>query len=204
MKIVIYETGTVRAMPDKKNPPIAGIEYCAGWSDFANMGLAAIAINVIDTLLDTTVNLTFAPEHNRLTDDEIAAIQDLFDTADILVSFNGKQFDNKLLMHYGLIVQPEKVFDLFREVRKKTGKMFSLHNLASANEYVWIEQVASCPVLWQTGERQQAIESVEQDCDALTHLVKRILIQNYLDDRLSEHRYISFAGFGDGEYKPAV
>lgn len=40
--LLVYDCEIVKAIPSSKEAPTPGIEYCAGWRDFANMGISVI------------------------------------------------------------------------------------------------------------------------------------------------------------------
>jgi len=42
MEALIYDIEIVKAIPNKDGSKLAGIEYCAGWQDHANMGVATL------------------------------------------------------------------------------------------------------------------------------------------------------------------
>ena len=46
---IVYDIEIVKAIPDRKYANTPGIEYCAGWRDFAGMGIAVLcAIDLVE------------------------------------------------------------------------------------------------------------------------------------------------------------
>lgn len=98
--ILIYDCEIRKAILGKNETPIEGIEYAAGWRDFANMGISCIGA------------YDYCEQRYRVFfEDNFAEFQNLVDNREIIVSFNGIGFDNPLCQANGLCVPDEKSYD---------------------------------------------------------------------------------------------
>ena len=151
----------------------ADIEYCAGWTDFAGMGLACLCF--VD--VDTGERLPWAGEDNPVLAGFIIA------QAALLVSFNGLSFDARVLsaLDSPLIVPAAKHYDILDEIYRATRRRFKLDDLARVNlGRSKTEDGANAPILWQRGERERVIEYCFNDCEITAEIFKLIETRGFL------------------------
>jgi hypothetical protein len=154
---LIYDIEIAKAIPPKH--PVKGIEYCNGWSDFENMGIAVIGYK-------------WSHEANaRHTLSAIGFLDMLmqYEEEDYkLVGFNSRSFDDKLLAANDL-AGIETHYDLLEQIRVAAGfkgdyksvpkgYKYSLDNIAQDNGAAKTGQGALAPVLWQQGKNQEVID----------------------------------------------
>jgi hypothetical protein len=108
--MIVYDIEIANAIPDKKSPIVEGIRYCEGWRDFAGMGIATIAAYDVD---EQRSRVFFA--------DNLGDFADLVERYEVIASFNGDGFDSPLLAANGVVIPPEKSYDLLVEVWKAAG-----------------------------------------------------------------------------------
>lgn len=152
MKIVIYDCEIKACIPSKKEPPDPGLRYCGGFSDFAGMGISLV------TAYDYSTGLPMVFFEDGLDD-----FQRLLDGADVVVGFNNHSFDDRLIAEEGIRLDPEKSFDLLREIRIAAGLSvtyayqthhgYSLDGLCRVNlGRGKTGEGAAAPVLYQRGQ----------------------------------------------------
>lgn len=108
--MIVYDIEIKRAIAGKGESRMVGIEYCDGWHDHANMGISVICA------YDYTENRYRAFCHDNLSD-----FQELANQRDVVVSYNGISFDNRVCAVNGIVVSDEKSFDLLVEIWKAAG-----------------------------------------------------------------------------------
>lgn len=108
-RIMVYDLEIKKAIQGKSEPKLAGIEYCSGWQDHANMG---ISCGVVYDYRDD--------RYRVFMDDNKEEFKLFLDEADILVGFNHISFDNNLLAANGIRPKAED-FDILVEVWKAAG-----------------------------------------------------------------------------------
>jgi hypothetical protein len=159
LKIMTYDIEILRAIcdPRRGEERIAGIEYCAGWDDHANMGISVIGAH------DGQRMRVFCR-------DNLDAFYRLAEDADILVSFNGIAFDNKVIeATTGFVVDEGKCFDLLAEMwaadglgREFTGEKNRGYGLDATCERTFGLRKTGyggfAPVEWQRGEYGKVID----------------------------------------------
>jgi len=96
--MIIYDAEIKKAIADRHHPVQEGIEYCAGWDDFENMGISCICAYDYDS-----------GRFRVFCEDNMAEFVVLACCTDLLVGFNNKQFDNKLLDANGLFTVTSNV-----------------------------------------------------------------------------------------------
>lgn len=149
--MLIYDCEIKKAILKKGEQPIEGIEYCGGWRDFENMGIAVIGV------YDYTTDLYYVFMKKTFPE-----FQEMVDNSEIVIGFNSVAFDNALCAVHGLNVPKDKTYDLLLEIWKGAGvanaknfKMkagYSLDACADANfglkKSGW---GGAAPVDWQRG-----------------------------------------------------
>ena len=110
MNALIYDIEIKKAVPMRKEPKIEGIEYCDGWHDHANMGISCVGV------------YDYADERYRVfMDDNMAGFAALCERRDVIVSFNGLAFDNRVMAANGIVVPNERSYDLLVELWRAAG-----------------------------------------------------------------------------------
>ena len=109
-RILIYDIETKRGPLSKKQTPEQGIEYAKGWEDYEGMGVSVIGA------WDIASNLP-----RVFCADNLDAFQSLVDQYDLLVTFNGINFDNQVLKAAGLRIPDGKNFDLLHAIWQAHG-----------------------------------------------------------------------------------
>lgn len=182
--MIVYDIEIKSAVPDKKKPPLPGIKYCAGFHDYENMGIACIGV------------YDFSEHRYRVFDEQsISEFFQLASSTDVIVSFNGTKFDERVLEYYHpdmfsfqSIFNPAKQYDILMEVWKALGfgmefrKEFhgglSLKNFAVANlppESRKSGDGAVAPILWQRGRYAECIDYCLNDVRVTTLLMNKIM-----------------------------
>lgn len=110
MNAIIYDIEIKRSILGKKERPIEGIEYCAGWHDHANMGISCIcAYDYVEG------------RYRVFMEDNLQAFADLVAARDMIVGFNSIAFDNAVCSHNGIHVPVEKSYDILVELWRGAG-----------------------------------------------------------------------------------
>jgi len=108
--IIFYDLEILLAIPNKNGAREEGINYCAGWSDYSNMGISCLcAYNATREL-----PLVYCADNLR-------EFQVVTDNAAYLIGFNNARFDNRVLAANGITVPEEKTVDLLAEIWKANG-----------------------------------------------------------------------------------
>ena len=165
--IVYYDCEIIRCIrpPGVSGDDLpAGIEYCAGFDDFANMGLACCCAIFDDGRLPRSY-----------FSDNIREFQAEIDAAELLVSYNGISFDNPLLLANGVIIPTYKCYDLLLEFKRATGRRVKLDDLARVNlGEAKSGDGANAPLLWQAGKRVEVVTYCLNDVRLLVKLYKLV------------------------------
>lgn len=157
-KVLVLDAEIEKAIPDRGGARLAGIEYCEGWRDFANMGLACLG------------GWQCWDGRARVWDKHtIVTVEDVIDECDYVVTFNGLAFDGPLLEQHKVKIPEHKHVDLLVAIWKANGlgphfiypthAGFGLDAVCKVNE---IGQKtgngAMAPVLWQRGQYGEVID----------------------------------------------
>ena len=107
MNIIIYDCEIVKAIPNRDGSKLEGIEYCAGWRDFANMGVSV-----------TGVYDYVEGRYRVFCEDNRAEFEKLIAERDLFVGFNSIPFDNALLAAspFWPVPPASQCYDLLREI----------------------------------------------------------------------------------------
>ncbi|MGH9767206.1 MAG: hypothetical protein ACREAB_07205 [Blastocatellia bacterium] len=101
--------GNKKAIPDRGGF-LSDIEYCAGWDDHANMGVACLCA------------YDFANELPLVyRGDNLHTFYGPISRAEYLIGFNNARFDNRVLEANGIKVPDSKTIDLLAEIWKACG-----------------------------------------------------------------------------------
>lgn len=161
-KIVVLDAEIKKAIhwfkpkgEDDKDPgPLPFMDYCQGFDDFENMGLATVG----------TYDFEECREHIFWDDTYDLLIQQL-ESAELVVGFNNIPFDSHLLKAAGIEVPFDKQYDLLLDIwtslgfgldyNKDTHGGFNLNAMVSANSDGILgknDNGALAPFYYQTGK----------------------------------------------------
>lgn len=185
-KVIILDAEIEKAIAKKGEDRIDGIEYCAGFHDFENMGVSVVC------------GYDYATERYRVfarenREDLARFIED----ADTVITYNGDGFDRPLLRAALQVEWAEKKnFDLLDQLRQATGeekpKGLSLANMAKANGIPDKSGAgALAPVRWQRGDRAGVIDYCLADVWITKQLIDRLHDNGLLRDPRIEGGHLS-------------
>lgn len=208
MIYAIYDLEIAKAIPPKNEADrIDGIDYCAGWTDYANMGISVGAVCTLDTdtweisepaayLFDRAFNVQnpspeSLKEYARYTAQTMIADQ-------LSVSryggFNSKKFDDLLLSEVHQI--PDSVrshFDILEMILEAAGlkdvkyweldppRSYSLAKIAEANGYQKTLTGEQAPIEWQRGNHKLVTDYCKNDVVIEAETLKRLLQGTLID-----------------------
>jgi len=207
--MLLYDIEIVNAIPDKKKARIPNIQYCSGWKDYDNMGIACICC------------------YSYLTERYHVYLEDNFDlfvnmmrTHHTIVGYNNKNFDDNILMaefkKRGMMATKclleKKSKDLLEEIKNVIGpppsgqkfhKGLSLnslaaHNLKNENK---TGDGAIAPMLWQQGYFGTVIDYCINDVRLLKLLIDTI---NYNKSFINPENYSKYEINLDFTLQPPV
>ncbi len=176
--MLIYDIEIEKGILNKRDIPLEGIEYCAGWNDHENMGISVVC--AYDYCED---------RYRVFTKDDLGDFLTLVNKHNMAVGFNNISFDNAVLACHDVEIREEQCFDILREVWKAAGLGttfqfhthvgYSLDACIKANfpSYGKTGHGAMAPVDWQQGR----IGSVIDYCLADVWLTKKLM------DRIIKH-----------------
>lgn len=179
MNALVYDLEIINAVPDKNGKRLEGIKYCDGWHDHKNMGISVIGC--YDYKADRY--RTFCKDN---FDDFIALAR----VSDLLVSFNGIGFDNKVLAACGIVEAINNTngsaYDILREIWLADGLcpefVYPTHAGYGLNEVARVNLNAGktghgaiAPVDWQRGNIGRVIDYCLEDVRLTKRLFDRIL-----------------------------
>lgn len=177
MRALIYDIEIAKAIPGRNGERQAGVEYCEGWKDHANMGIACIG--AWDYVEDRARVFTMG---------NIADFLDLCDDRDLLVGFNSIPFDNAVIA--ATLDRPpleeSRCYDLLREIWAgaglapefdfKTHGGYGLDAVCEANFGTKkTGNGALAPVDWQRGEYGRVIDYCLNDIKLTKQLFDRAM-----------------------------
>lgn len=173
---VFYDLEILRAIPDRSGQRLAGIEYCEGWDDHANMGVSVLCA------------YDFANELPLVyCADNLSAFVGLVSRADWLIGFNNRRFDNRVLACNGIEVPDGKTLDLLAEIWKAavldpdifepaTHGGYGLDAVCAANFGSGkTGNGALAPVEWQRGQIGKVISYCLSDVQLTFRLWRKII-----------------------------
>lgn len=173
--MIIYDVETEKAILGRNEKADQGIDYCAGFGDFANMGISVIGV------------YDYSVERPRVfLEDNFEEFQKLIDAAECVVGFNNHKFDNKLLDANNIKIPLEKSYDILEEIWKSLGigtnfhpethGGLSLDALVYANFKICKNgKGADAPKLWQCGRQGEVIDYCLADVELTRRLTEKIL-----------------------------
>lgn len=177
MRAIIYDCEIKNAIPTKDEPIRPNINYCKGWTDFLGMGIAVISV------YDYHVG-----QYRIFCEDNLNDFAALVDDSDLVITFNGEHFDNKLIGAHGIEFDPSKNWDLYKIAKEAAGagrydKGYKLDDFAYINLRVSKKQSgAVAPILWQQGKIGAVIDYGLTDSWLLKKLVDIVVETGALTD----------------------
>lgn len=171
LDLIVYDIEIVKCIPDYKKPNEAGLEYCGGWDDHANMGISVLCA------YDTRAQ---AP---RIFLQDNLPVFAKFIEGRTVAGFNNHGFDDKLLAANGITVGAS--YDLCAEMRVAVGepRAFTrgitkggrtLDNIAGINLNLQKTMSGSlAPVAWQRGQHGEVIDYCMRDVMLTVALIEK-------------------------------
>lgn len=180
--MIIYDVEIKRGIPGENEERFLGIEYCGGWRDFPNMGLAVIC--AYDCRDD---------RYRVFCEDNFSDFQALVDDRSVIVGFNNLAFDNRLCEANGIVVPAAKSYDVLVEVwagaglgpvfERATHGGFGLEALSDVNFGLKKSgNGAFAPVLWQQRKIGAVIDYCLEDVRLTRLLLERIMVSGVVRD----------------------
>jgi len=111
-----YDLEIIKAILDKGKTPEPGIEYCKGWGDHAGMGVSVLVATKLDKS-ETRVYTYFGNEIPDRPTLPIGHFLTLIAESDLLVGYNSRGFDAKVLAAKGLHIPASKHLDVYHEIK---------------------------------------------------------------------------------------
>jgi len=174
--MIVYDAEIKKAILQRGEKPVPGIEYCAGWGDHAGMGISVVcAYSYADKRFHVFTDVS-----------GFSGFQSLIDSTDLVVGFNSITFDDPLCSANGIRIKTG--YDILREVYRAKGldpfpqkytkayKGVSLNALADANGFGCKNGIgALAPVLWQQGKIREVVDYCRYDVKLTKSLMDKIL-----------------------------
>lgn len=184
MKRLFFDLEIIKLIqPDRHYPEL---EVCAGWRDFANMGISCVGYAVE---LDPAYAESW-PDPNFV---EMALSGDYQ-----LIGFNSRSFDDRLLAAHGLEVTSVDLLEMVKLAAygstswqdQPPGYSYKLDALAEANlDFHKTGHGALAPILWQLGKQQEVLDYCANDVAILQALFFKFIGDGLIDpnngDRLT-------------------
>lgn len=106
MRVCLFDIEIAKAIRGRAEEPIEGIEYCGGFTDHAGCGISCVGA------------WDYVQERPRIfAADNMDEFREIIRAYDLLVTFNGVNFDNQVLRASGFEFGPKvEHYDLLREL----------------------------------------------------------------------------------------
>lgn len=166
---VFYDCEIIRAIPPKDGQQRLGYQYCAGWHDFENMGLACCCV------------ITEHGDARVFGESNLDGFQEMVNYATELVTYNGISFDDKLLAANGIIIPPAKQVDLKVVIEKSAGRRYKLNDLTRRNcNAKKSGDGAEAPFMWQDGKHIEVIDYCLNDVGIMVKLWRKMYFDGHV------------------------
>lgn len=161
-RVIVYDIEIERAIPNVKEAPLQGIQYCAGWKDFRGMGIAVLCAT------DTQERVP-----RVFLQDNLPAFAEWSKGA-ILAGHSNRGFDDPILQALGLWTAVAS-YDMLRALRVALGESPEfvpgrtkcgrrVDDLARMNLGIQKSMDgALAPIRWQEGHRGEVIDYCLRD-----------------------------------------
>lgn len=185
---IIYDVETKKRV-EKNSESFDIAKHCRSWTDYESMGIACIA--------------AYDTKHDRpyvFMENELLEFQKLIDASDLVVDFNGYNFDLKLLKHFGVSVKPTKHFDILRQVWKGLGldpntyksdthggvslDALATENLGRGKSH----QSSEMADYWHRGNVGTVVTHCLDDVYMTKELLELVVIRGFLTDPVSKRQ----------------
>lgn len=170
-RAVIFDLEIEKAILGRNERPVEGVAYCKGWQDHRGMGISTLC--AYDTASGRT--RAFCKDNK----DEFA---DLLVEADLIVGFNSRNFDAKVVLHsWGFSIPETKHYDIMLELAEGHGGDFrglGLNAVVKMNlgpEFGKTGNGGLAPIDWQSGRIGSVIDYCLEDVRLTALLFSRIL-----------------------------
>lgn len=180
--MIIVDVEIKKAIANRNEDHIQGIEYCEGWRDFAHMGISCVCTYDIVTHLSRVFLEEDLLEFGLYTEGKLTA------------GFNTRRFDLPLLDANEALVERNTHYDMLEMIwialglnpdkfYYKTHGGWGLDSICQAT--LGIAKTgngALAPVWWQQGKRGKVIDYCLNDCwmegQLLMHIINGGLVRN--------------------------
>ncbi len=174
--MLIYDIEILKAIPPKDaREMIPGVEYCAGWHDHKNMGIACICAYDYQT-----------DRYRVFTEANLPDFLKLVSERQLLVGFNSIAFDNKVLEAVTGFTPPNTDYDILREIWVSLGLSptfqypshagYGLDEMCRANfGTTKTGNGAMAPVFWQEKKYGEVIDYCLNDVKLTKQLFDKAL-----------------------------
>ncbi len=174
--MLIYDIEILKAIPPKDaREMIPGVEYCAGWHDHKNMGIACICAYDYQT-----------DRYRVFTEANLPDFLKLVSERGLLVGFNSSAFDNKVLEAVTGFKPPNTDYDILREIWVSLGLSptfqypshagYGLDEMCRANfGTTKTGNGAMAPVFWQEKKYGEVIDYCLNDVKLTKQLFDKAL-----------------------------
>jgi len=169
--MLIYDIEIRNAIPDRGGVTAPDVQYCEGWGDHKGMGIAVVGC------------YDYASDRYRIfCEDNLDHLQLLIKQHDMIVGFNNRCFDDRVLAAAGVFIPEGKSYDILDEIWRslrlplqfdpRVHGGYSLRALCQVNfRTSKTGDGKSAPALWQRGQ----IGTVVDYCLADVALTKKLL-----------------------------
>jgi len=191
-KYAIFDLEIIKAIPPKDEADrIPGIEYCAGWGDFKNMGISCISFCELVLQGDRALeHESYCWEWN-LAYDVSEQIQALREEGYLIGGFNSKKFDDNLLQANGYNhengIHFTSDFDILEwtiaaanlegvkywEMDPK--RSYSLDAITKANGSEKTGKGDLAAIWWQKGSKQKVLDYCKNDAEIEAEVLRLLL-----------------------------
>lgn len=173
--MLVYDIEIKKAILGRGEEPQEGTNYCEGWNDHENMGVSTVCC------------YDYREDRYRVfCGDNLEEFSALVDAHDIIVSFNGLKFDNKVLAYtlpcLADLPDPlkwlnEKSYDIFAEIRDVSGKWCGLDATIKVNDLGAGKtgNGALAPMWYQTGQWGRLVDYCVEDVRLTKMLLDMII-----------------------------
>jgi hypothetical protein len=179
----LYDLVIERAIPMRNVPKLDGIEYCAGWTDYTNMGVAALCVRDFDRGRSRVFDA-----HNR------EQFFDLVNTTNtVWIGYNNARFADRIIEDaWNYKMDPRRRYDILEEIWRANGLVpekfdasthcgFGLREVSYQNLRIAKKDIeAERPIDWQSGKRAQVIDACFRDLWLTKGLLELILTTHEL------------------------
>lgn len=179
--MLIYDVEIAKMIPSKGVECDPNLEYCAGFDDFSNMGIALIGVH------------DYVADQSRLFSlSEIEEFKALVAKHDVVVGFNNIRFDNQLLAANGVIIPEKNCYDILTEIFNSLGGRRSGCKLGDITKVNFgVEKSgdgADAPKLWQQGFYGKVADYCLHDIRLTKKILDRILRWGWIVNPINPER----------------